>query len=673
MRLALADIPKRFSRGEDTVSVAPRLLRLREARESLMALIGHYEASLGRTRADFTQDRSAQIMGDIRIARCLTVCLTEWYAWAAQPWPGPASPDETAALARLNVDSPGALRLALYDHVGAEHGGFVAAAERDAAVASFAARISLTRMALDALLALDDPRASRLTRLSDSPPTPVDLVTRYNQLAVESLLFHAAEVIWRIAPNDGARAGETVKRVCFLARRMGVSYEVTLDVATSTPALLVAERHAPYAAPTTLERARVPIIITFHGPPAMVGAPQQYGDRLARLCRALLGYRREVPADAALGDVGGLSGVAKLHLRGRACDFMLDERLARRLRLSEAEKPDREDDHRGAPAFDSSLERRLFDDFTALERAGESAGWKLEREPEPVLLGDTILVPDFALTRESRRVYLEVAGYWRPDYRARKARKLATLAGAVALIVAAPRAAQAEFAGLDASYPFIWYRNESISAAAIVAIIQRAFDDFPARLAALDLRALLEETERRAVIPSFEASAALHTFTRAERDQAVAALASYATSQNVSAPEWLDGVGLCAAAQFGRLVTQTRAVVDSAGGRLALSAIGPALNFGEESWPEAVVEALARRAGLQIERASLFAADAVIPDAISTPGDAPRTDVQPKPMTPRQARKPQPRKVAPRRHSGARWSTGDLFFDSSTTSDDAAE
>ncbi len=572
MRLALADIPKRFTRRDGEVFVTPRLLRPREARSSLGALIGLYEASQDLALADFPDDRPAQIAGDVRMARCLTNCLSDWYQWANTPWPQPATLDEAMAMALSGIDSPSALRLALYDHVNTVYCGFLTSETREPALDAFAFDLGLARATIDALLGQDDPRAARLTRLSDDPPTPAALAARYNQRAVESLLANASDVAWRLEPRDGASIGATVKRICYLARQMGVSYEVTLDDTGQPETRLVAERGGQYAVPTTLERARLPVVVTLHGPREMMGSANQYGDRLARLCRALLGYRRDIPAEAALGDLSAISGIATIHLHGRPCQFALDDQLARLLRAY----PEEDATNQGAMdaiAFDSSLERRLHADFAALERAGETAGWRMEREPEPLILNETILVPDFALTRDNRRVYLEVAGYWRPDYRARKAHKLATLRGVVALIVAAPEEARAEFTGLDSSYPFIWYRNGAISAPDLIAAIERAYDDFPERLAALDFPRLLAEVERRGVIPATEAAAALRSHTRAELARATAALAAYATGQNALKPEWIDGLGLCAPVMIDHLATSARACVQDAGGRLSLGAL----------------------------------------------------------------------------------------------------
>jgi predicted nuclease of restriction endonuclease-like RecB superfamily len=654
MRLALADIPKTFHRGAAQVSVTPRLLKPRSSMQMLTTLVGLYEGSLGLTRTDFPEDRPAEIAGDVRLARCLVACLSDWYQWVEPQWPQPATEAELAALAERGLESPSALRLALYDHINATYGGFALPDEREGALDEFASGMGLTRATLETLLALDAPAVARLKRIGDAPPTPLALAARYNQRATETLLMNAADVTWRLDPGDYPALGATVKRICFLARKLGVSYEISVasDMAASRA---VAERREGYAAPQSLERAQTPILLTLHGPRELMGSANHYGERLARLCRALLGYRRGIPSEAALGDLAALGGVATLYLHGREVQFILDEKLARSLRLDTAEMASGASD---ALDFDSDLERRLHADFAALERAGETAGWRLEREPEPVILGDTILVPDFALTRENRRVYLEVAGYWRPDYRARKARKLAALRGVVALIVAAPEAARAEFVGLDTSYPFLWYRHETISATKLVATIERAYDDFPERLAALDMERLLAEIARRGMIPAAEATAALHCYTRAEVAQAVTALGSSAARRGAPGPEWIEGLGLFAAEELERLAEAARASVTAAGGRMPLSELAAKLGAQEQ----AIGEALALRAGLRVERASLFAAEVVAPEMAANPAaESDMRKSQAGRPTLARSRKAQPRPALRRTHSGAEWTAGELF------------
>ena len=183
-------------------------------------------------------------------------------------------------------------------------------------------------------------------------------------------------------------------------------------------------------------------------------------------------------------------------------------------------------------------------------------------------------------------------------------------------MVAAPEDARAAFGALERQYPFLWYRGETLSAPALLATLLRAYDDYPARLAALDLPELLGEVARRGRIGAVEAQAALHSYTRDEVAATLEALARQAAAQGVAAPEWLEGLGLCAPAWLDTLASEARAQVEAAGGRLPLAALGTA-GGALAGLAEASLEALALRAGLLISRASLFAAEALTPERAS--------------------------------------------------------
>ena len=78
-----------------------------------------------------------------------------------------------------------------------------------------------------------------------------------------------------------------------------------------------------------------------------------------------------------------------------------------------------------SPSYDSRLEADFALEFHA--KFGDTRGkWELSREDEVLLLGDTVMIPDFALThRESgQRLLLEIMGFWHPDYLRRKLEKV---------------------------------------------------------------------------------------------------------------------------------------------------------------------------------------------------------------------------------------------------------
>jgi len=69
--------------------------------------------------------------------------------------------------------------------------------------------------------------------------------------------------------------------------------------------------------------------------------------------------------------------------------------------------------------YDSGVEEDFSKRFSALE-----SGWQLKREPEPVIVGKHVLIPDFSFEREGTKLYMEVVGFWTTEYLVRKIRKL---------------------------------------------------------------------------------------------------------------------------------------------------------------------------------------------------------------------------------------------------------
>jgi predicted nuclease of restriction endonuclease-like RecB superfamily len=70
-------------------------------------------------------------------------------------------------------------------------------------------------------------------------------------------------------------------------------------------------------------------------------------------------------------------------------------------------------------SFDSTVEEDFASRFQAL-----MSGWTLRREPEPVLAGTQVIIPDFSLERDGTKVYLEIVGFWTVEYLLRKVEKL---------------------------------------------------------------------------------------------------------------------------------------------------------------------------------------------------------------------------------------------------------
>lgn len=70
-------------------------------------------------------------------------------------------------------------------------------------------------------------------------------------------------------------------------------------------------------------------------------------------------------------------------------------------------------------SFDSFVEKDFANRFRAL-----NSKWRLKREPEPVVAGQYVIIPDFSFEREGIKLYFEVVGFWTNEYLTRKISKL---------------------------------------------------------------------------------------------------------------------------------------------------------------------------------------------------------------------------------------------------------
>src|SRR5574341_174381 len=82
-----------------------------------------------------------------------------------------------------------------------------------------------------------------------------------------------------------------------------------------------------------------------------------------------------------------------------------------------------------AALFDSNVEEKFANKVA--QSSLPAAGWTLEREPDPLVLpGGGVFIPDFMFEKKgSRKVYVEIVGFWTKEYLERKTKKIADLVG----------------------------------------------------------------------------------------------------------------------------------------------------------------------------------------------------------------------------------------------------
>lgn len=77
--------------------------------------------------------------------------------------------------------------------------------------------------------------------------------------------------------------------------------------------------------------------------------------------------------------------------------------------------------------YDSSTEAAFARKFSQHFDQNDQFGWKISREPDPLIADGKAMIPDFLFERFGRKVYFEIVGFWTKEYLERKAAKLKIL------------------------------------------------------------------------------------------------------------------------------------------------------------------------------------------------------------------------------------------------------
>ena len=105
--------------------------------------------------------------------------------------------------------------------------------------------------------------------------------------------------------------------------------------------------------------------------------------------------------------------------------------------------------------YDSTTEEKFAKSFLSY-----GTGWVMKREPEPLIAGTHVLIPDFRFEKEGMKVYLEVVGFWTPQYLQRKISKLNLIADIDMIIAADESLACSKLERLKGKALVIYYKKD---------------------------------------------------------------------------------------------------------------------------------------------------------------------------------------------------------------------
>jgi predicted nuclease of restriction endonuclease-like RecB superfamily len=286
---------------------------------------------------------------------------------------------------------------------------------RQQILAFVASQLGLTGQAVEDYMYsdLDD----ELILLKFDPPSALELLQQYNLSLTQTLLFESTELRFTASGNW--------QNLFYQVKKLGLIYEVFRDNT---------------------------FWVKIDGPASLFKLTKRYGIHISRLLPNIIANSE-----------WAINAKVLWKYTNEICTFKMENKRHSSL----LRKPNLE-----PVTYDSAVEERFASQFQAL-----NSGWTLKREPEPIVAGSQVLVPDFSLERASLKVYLEILGFWTEEYLFRKAEKLKHVEEKMLLLVDETLACE-KLSTLEKrpQLHFIYYHNE-IPLSSILRYLNSIFEE----------------------------------------------------------------------------------------------------------------------------------------------------------------------------------------------------
>ncbi len=290
--------------------------------------------------------------------------------------------------------------------------------DRRRIVESVASELKLTAEVVEELLYADLDLELILDAFE--PPSPEELLKQYNLSLTQTLMFDSTEMSFTSTGNW--------QRIFHSIKRAGLIYDIT--------------RNGSFR-------------VHIDGPGSLFKLTRRYGTSIAKL----------IPVVVSSPD-WKIEAKILWKYTNEICDFKLEcSKHGALLKKQHAE----------SVTYDSAVEEDFALRFNALD-----SGWQLKREPEPIVAGKRVIIPDFSLERDGLKVFLEIIGFWTAEYLKRKVEKLSLVDVDMLLAVDETLACE-KVTNLEKQGKRVIYFRNKIPLAPILRYLQEAFQEVRAK------------------------------------------------------------------------------------------------------------------------------------------------------------------------------------------------
>ncbi len=360
--------------------LTPYFLRHPDDEEIPKRLIDFLETYIDKHREEVDLDTPTTWVPDVRIARALVAtALSRFYIFEARKLEDLLTSQELTELRRLGIASLEDLRLWYWSIIQEQYNGFIPREKSQAVLDKIAKTLNLEAAKMNNLLTAHRDEHMLLQR-QGSCPTAKDLLSAYNFEVLETLLYNSESISITIT---GGSLGSAARVLFHSTKRFGVLID--------------------------LEQTNEGLQATIMGPRLFFGRSSSFGWNIAQVITYLL--REASRLNIQLVDLK-----INVVLRDRYYVVHLTpEKLPAFLPRGEL--------HEEEAFLDSKVEKQFYWAW----KNNKFRGWDIIREPEAITFGSSMVIPDFALVKDDKKVLLEIIGYWREEYTQKKKAQLEAL------------------------------------------------------------------------------------------------------------------------------------------------------------------------------------------------------------------------------------------------------
>ncbi|MHA1594408.1 MAG: DUF790 family protein [Candidatus Baldrarchaeia archaeon] len=331
-----------------------------------------FEENLGKRIEEVPLQLIENLFDDRRIGRGIIHALLKIYRLEKPDILKNVRQETIAVLKSKKIDSPADLRQLLFEWINKRYGGFVPSHMRTTALKEFSEEMGIPIEDLEKILWADEDTNLVLTR-DEKKPTVLDLIGVYNFEAIETLVSNSKSISLAVESKE-------LGRIARIAIKLAKRYSVLCDLFVRGQA----------------------VEIKYYGPRELFGRATRFGKPLSYALFSTFSVCEKMKAN-----------ILRLHM-----DLVIGKKQyfyeADRRTLPYIKVPEKYAVKESM--FDSQVEKQFYWAF----HANKPKGWTIIREPMPLVFEGMMIVPDFLLQRDNKRVFVEIIGFWRREYLSKK-------------------------------------------------------------------------------------------------------------------------------------------------------------------------------------------------------------------------------------------------------------